>query len=178
MISSGDRIAGMSRRSLVTHGMVGLPVLLAACAPTQVDLGHVIPPTYATGEAAAKEAALPASAPMLFMVTAPDCPPCREWKDKYKPVFEKSEARARLRFIMLNSFSLKQGSGVDSIWPAEYRWARDAARVDNRAPYLPLTKYSPLFVLARPNQYIRGATAIRGWTETIWPAIQRETGTA
>jgi len=164
-----------SRRQLLGFGMVALPGLLAACAGASPA---PLPPSYATGVLAEKEAALSPDALTLYMVTAPDCPNCHNWDARQGEVFQRSAARTRLRFVILHSYTIHDGSGQDVTWPADLRSLRDAAKVDTRANYLPMTRYTPLFVLARKHEYLLAATGLKGWDDTIWPAIQRETGTA
>ena len=168
------------RRQILTSliGLTGAG-LLTGCAPgwDHKDSGIVIPPTFATGEAGRKEATLPMTAPTLFMVSARDCPNCATWFSASYPAFEQSDARARARFVIMNSFTIKQGSGADSIWPAEYRWIRDAATADKRTEYPPMTAWTPLWALVRGHDYILAAHGLKGWRDVMWPAIQRETGT-
>jgi hypothetical protein len=165
----------LRRRQLLAYGTLGIPGVLAACGQAPPA---PLPPSYATGAMAEKEAALPAGALTLYMVTAPDCPICHEWEGSHGPVFQRSVARARLRFVILHSYTTYQGSGQDVTWPQDVRWLRDAAKADTRAVYLPLTRYTPLFVLARKHDYLLGAAGTKGWDTKIWPAILQETGAA
>lgn len=170
-----------SRRQILTSlgGLAGVAVL-TGCAHESMhrDSGVVIPPTFATGEAAQKEAALAAGAPTLYMVSALDCPNCTLWHASDEPGFLRSEARARLKFVVMNSYTIRQGSGADSIWPPDYRWIRDAAAADRNTESPPNTAWTPLWVLVRGHTYIVAAHGLQGWKKFMWPAIQRETGTA
>jgi|GEM_PF-2523076 len=146
------------------------PAALAACAAQQLA---DIPPTFATGSAAQREAALPPNAPTLYYVSAPDCPNCRAWVDNTLPTFESSPERARLRFVVLHSYTIHDGSGQDYTWPANLRWIRDAAKADQRSQYLPNTRYTPLWALVRGNEYIRCAHGLREWNEGMWPTLRQ-----
>lgn len=166
----GMQDSGWERRRILI-GRLGLPVsaLVAGCAGP-----GVLPPTYATGEAAQREAALPPSAATLFYVTASDCPFCREWETKDSPAFEQSLARQKLRYVKLYAELIKSGLFQDYTWPTDVRWVRDEIR--NRGKEV--RRAFPFFVLVQDQRVIAAGGGTRYWRETMVPAMNKATETA
>jgi hypothetical protein len=159
--------ANRTRRQIIAGASLTASALLIG--RQAVGTGAVNQPTYATGVAAQREAALPVTAPTLYLVDAPECKWCVWWDNKYLADFEQSEARARLRFVQLHAPRIPD-SLLDIAWPEADRWARDAARDHH-------LHGTPLFVLVREHRFITGGNNARfGWPDEYWPTIRREVG--
>ena len=122
-------------------------------------------------EALTREAALPATAPLLVMITAPDCPFCQQFASFYRPAFEQSPERARIRFLVLETTSLRLGH-ADRAWPQEHRWIRDA-RVERG-----MAGGTPSFNLVRGREVLLLSFCLGEWGRAMRPRIRREVGIA
>ena len=156
----------LGRRQLLAGASLLLPAIVAGCAGVET----------ATGAAAAREATLPADAPVLYFVTAGDCVSCAKWKTLFRAGFEASPERAKLRFVILNSPTIRTSSYADSIWPEDLRWI--SAELSRRNP-----RYTyPTFVLVHNRTVVEAAfgewdNAPHGWKGDLPTAIRKETGT-
>ena len=156
--------ARLTRRGVLVTGGLATTALLAGCQTWEPQ------PTYATGDAARREAALPPSAPTLYVVNAPECPWCRWWHATHEEEFEKSEARTRLRYVKLMAPRIPD-SVTESTWPKEDRWVWRMT-VENRL------HGTPLFVLVKDRKFIVGGNNAKLWATKYWPEVQRATGLA
>jgi thiol-disulfide isomerase/thioredoxin len=133
-------------------------------------VGCSTPPGYASGEAARREAALPANAPTLFYVTNRWCSFCAAFQATYMPTFEQSKERERLRFVTLHSPNVSLPQQYP--WAEQHAWAPEAARSHG------LLMQTPLFVLIREHRYITAGFGIEDWKTEILPAVHKEVSTA
>ncbi len=161
----------ITRRTTLLAALTA-PLTLAGCASVEQGPDGVFPPRYAIGPALEREQRLPAEAPILYVVTAPDCPSCFQWHRDKEPAFESSEARARLRVVHLHSRSIKFGSGRPETWPADTRWVRDA--LEDHDVFL----VTPLFGLVKGRTYLAGAWGLPDWEKVMVPAIRAAAGVA
>ena len=114
-----------------------------------VGASWLLPTLFATRAGwAAGDAALPPDAPIIYMVSAPDCPTCAAWKQDLQASFESSPERTKLRFVELISPSVRQGPYPDAAWPENLRWIR--TDVQGRHP----TWGTPLFILVHGNKVV------------------------
>lgn len=148
------------------------PFTLAGCAGVEPGPDGVYPPRYATGPALEREQRLPADAPLLYVVSAPDCPSCYQWHRDKEPAFESSAARSRLRVVHLHARSIKSGSGLRETWPADAWWVRNA--LEDHDVFL----VTPIFALVRGRDYLAGAWGLSDWEKVMLPAIRSAAGVA
>lgn len=148
----------MGRRDVVLGMALSGTGLLSACTPS--------PPTYATGDAAAREAALPGHAPTLFYVKSASCAICASFDQSQLVLFQRSDERQKLRLVTLHSPSI---SIRGSEWAGPHAWAVDAARSHG------LLMATPLFVLTRDQTFVIAGYGIGDWMTEILPAVKKET---
>jgi hypothetical protein len=130
------------------------------------------PPTYATGLAAQREAALPADAPTLIYASSDACSACMVFRQYDFRVFEDSKERQGIRVVLLHSLTVSISTSGNSEWTGGYQWALDAARDHS------LLMATPLFILTKQQQYLIAGYGRGDWQNDILPAIRRETGLA
>lgn len=174
MARASERLV-VTRRGLIATGAAFVPLILAGCETPGPGPDGIFAPTYASGAAGQAEATLPASAPTLYYVTAPDCQWCSWWQTTSRPGFERSAARTKMRFVVLHMSTLRGGSGKDEAWPMDLRWVRDRVRETKRPDGRPVTSFTPAWALVQNRDFITGAG---DWNNIMWPTIQRVTGTA
>jgi hypothetical protein len=159
-------LLGFGRRDLFARGAVLLTALLGECA------ADVEP----TDDAAAQhDAALPRNAPTLFYVSAPDCPWCRKWNRVFLATFEASVVRARLRFVILHSPSVRVSWSSDQVWPQDVGWVR--AALDARQ----VRHVVPLFVLVQKGAYVASVAGYDqrydyGWHGDFYGTVLKAVG--
>lgn len=147
---------------LVVSFMIG-------CSMPDTGISASVPsisPTIATGAAARQEAKLQANAPTLYYVTAADCPSCQEWESQFHAAFDRSPERAKLRFVILHSPTVRRGAYMDATWPSDLRWIRGELMKQKVMNAL------PLFVLVRNNSVI----AVNVGEDTNYPPFGWDSG--
>ncbi len=125
--------------------------------------------------AGAVAAPLPADAPVLYLITSPDCPPCRVWESEFGGAFEKSAEWARLRLVPMPMPTVRDSIYQNWVWPKDVRWVRDE---------LARQKYPsamPMFVLVHKGRVVAVETGIEpklpyGWRADFLAAVRKETG--
>jgi hypothetical protein len=155
--------SNVTRRQLFSGMALAGSGLLLGCTTT--------PPTYATGDAAKREAALAADAPTLIYVSNSNCSFCLAFDYNNLPSFEASKERQALRLVRLHSPSVSIPSRM-SPWAESHTWALEAARDHG------MLMQTPFFVLARGSKYIVSGYGLEDWQHDILPAVRREVGVA
>jgi hypothetical protein len=153
---------------MLAGGSFLLGALLAGCAE------DAEPSPAMTAQ---REAGLPPDAPLLFFVSAPDCPYCAEWNRQFRASFESSDIRARLHFATLHVPTVRLGAYADEAWPEDLRWLR--AELQKRQ----IRGALPMFVLVHNGAYVASVLgenpgAPYGWPGDFYPAVQKEIGLA
>ena len=154
--------SGLSRRHMFSGLALGGLGIITGCATT--------PPEFAVGEAAQREAALPANAPTLFMITSKACPSCQAFYTFHYPRFQKMPERERIRIVVLHSPSISIPPLTNLGWAGSYDWVLGEARKHG------LLMATPLFVLTRETRYLVAGYGMEDWQTDIIPVIRRETG--
>lgn len=103
----------------------------------------------------------------LVMIGAKNCPSCAAWKRSQWPAFASSAEYKKLQFREIDAPTIGQAYDMQ-FWPDDLHQQHDFL-VSQKA------FGTPNFFLLRGRRMVRHASGVGGWTNKVWPEIQKQT---